>query len=68
MLSIGISEVKIKEAIESYMLGKQSLEKAAESADVSIWRFLDLLRERKVPLRYSIDDVEREIKSIINMK
>lgn len=68
LLSVGISEVKIKEALESYASGKISLEKAAESADVSLWRFLDLLREKKVPLKYSLEDAERELKTLLAKK
>ncbi len=65
ILSIGISEIRIKEALENYATGKTSLEKAVESANVSLWRFLDLLKEKKVPLKYSAEDAEREIKSIM---
>lgn len=44
---------------------KVSLEKAAEIADVSIWKMLDLLRERKVPLRYGRKEAEAEIEDIL---
>lgn len=65
ILAVGISETKIKGALESYSMGKVSIGKAAESAGVSLWRFLDLLKERKVPLKYSMEDAEKEITSIL---
>jgi len=45
---------------------KVSLEKAAEIADVSIWKMLDLLKERKVPLRYGREEAEAEIEEILS--
>ena len=65
VLSIGINEVKIKDALDSYIRGKVSIEKAAELAGVSIWKIIELLKEKKVPLRYSAEDAEKEIKAIM---
>ena len=41
------------------------MEKAAELADVSIWKFLDVLKERKIPMRYDLEDIKKEIEEII---
>ena len=38
---------KIDGAFKSYTEGKISMGNAAEVADVSIWKFLDLMRERR---------------------
>ncbi len=54
----------IKDAMSKYVEGKVSMEKAAELADVSIWKFLDVLKENKIPIRYDLDDIRREIRSI----
>ena len=64
ILSAGINEIRIKDALEAYAAGKVSLEKAAETAGVSLWRILELLRERKTPLKYSAEEAEREIRTI----
>lgn len=66
LLALGLKQYILKDAVENYMDGKVSLEKAAELADVSIWKFLDVLGERKIPLRFDTKDIEREIQDIIN--
>ncbi|MFH1053969.1 MAG: UPF0175 family protein [Candidatus Woesearchaeota archaeon] len=64
LLSLGIKQYMISEALELYTDGKVSLEKAAEIANVSIWKFLDILKDKRMPLRYDLDDIKREIKDI----
>ena len=66
LIAEGRKEEKKKKAVEMYIEKKISLEKAAEIADVSIWKMLDLLRERKVPLRYDRKEAEAEIEDILN--
>lgn len=64
LLAKGLREHKESEAVKRYSEGKLSLGKAAESAGVSMWRFIDLLKEKKVPLRYDLDALKEEIKAI----
>lgn len=64
LLALGLKQYILKDAIEKYIEGKLSMEKAAELADVSLWKFLDVLKERKIPIRYDLDDLEREIERI----
>lgn len=64
LLSLGLKEYTINEAVKMYMEGKVSLGKAAESADVSIWKFIDILKEKKIPIKYEIEDIRKEIKNI----
>lgn len=54
----------INEALDMYTDGKVSLEKAAEIANVSIWKFLDTLKDKKIPLRYDLEDIKKEIQDI----
>lgn len=56
---------KLTKAINQYTEGKISMEKAAEFADVSIWKFLDIMKERKIPIRYDLEDIKKEIEHII---
>lgn len=65
LLAIGIASYKENEAVKNYAEGKLSLGKAAELAGVSTWRFVDLLREKKVPLRYDLDKLREEIKALV---
>ncbi len=65
LLALGLKQYMIKEAINQYIESKISMEKAAELADVSIWKFLDILKERKIPIRYDLEDIKREIEDIV---
>lgn len=64
LLAMGITEYRENEAVKNYAEGKLSLGKAAELAGVSMWRFIDLLKEKKVPLRYDLDKLKEEIEAI----
>ena len=65
LLSLGLKQYMQEESLKLYVEGKVSLERAAELADVSIWRFLDLLSDKKIPLRYDREDIKKEIKQIL---
>lgn len=57
----GLEELKLDMATESYAKGKTSLERSSKIAGVSIWRFLDELSDRKIGLRYKLEDAKEEI-------
>ena len=65
LLTLGLKQYMIKDAVEQYMNGKVSMEKAAELADVSIWKFLDILIEKKIPITNDLEDIKREIEEIV---
>ena len=65
LLALGLKQYMIQESVEQYTEGKMSMEKAAEFADVSIWKFLDIMKERKIPIRYDLEDIKKEIEHII---
>ncbi len=57
--------VKKTLAVELYREGKLSLGKAAELAGAANkWEMLAILNERKVPLQYTAEDAEMDIKSL----
>jgi len=64
LLSLGLKQYMVNNALSNYVDGKISLEKAAELGDVSIWKFLDLLKEKKIPIRYDLEDIKKEISEI----
>ena len=65
LLFLGLKRYMIEDALNKYIEGKVSMEKAAELADVSIWKFFDVMRERKVPIRYDLEDIKKEIEEIV---
>ena len=46
LLALGLKQYMTIDAVNQYAEGKVSVEKAAELADISIWKFLDVLKER----------------------
>ncbi|MBI1972656.1 UPF0175 family protein [Candidatus Woesearchaeota archaeon] len=66
LLRLGIKQYMAERALALYAEGKISLEKAAEMAEISLWKILDLLKERKIPLHYSVDDIKKEIRDILS--
>jgi len=64
LLALGLKQYMIKDALEQYTDGKVSMEKAAELGNVSIWKFLDIIKDKKIPIRYDLEDIKKEIESI----
>lgn len=62
----GLEELKLDIALESYMKGKTSIERSSRIAGVSIWRFLDELTNRKIGIRYKLEDAQEEISRIVS--
>ncbi len=62
----GLEELKLDIGIDSYVRGKTSLEKSSRIAGVSIWRFLDELTNRKIGIRYRLEDAQQEIAKIVS--
>lgn len=62
----GLEEVKLDMGIDSYLKGKTSLERSSRIAGVSVWRFLDELTNRKIGLRYRLEDAREEIAKIVS--
>ena len=66
LLNLGLKQYLLQEALKQYTEGKISMGKAAEAADVSIWKFLDEMKDKKIPIRYDLDDIKSEIDRIVN--
>jgi predicted HTH domain antitoxin len=66
MLEKGIKEKQVEQAIELYQKGKATSWKAAQIADVSLWKFYEVLDEKGILMQYSAQDLERDLKLIAN--
>ncbi len=51
-------------AIELYREGKVSMGKAAEIAGISKIEMMGILREKKVPLQYTENDLKEDLKAL----
>lgn len=56
---------KLEYALYLYQNGRITLMKTAEIADMSLWEILDVVREKRIPMHYTLKDVEDDIKSAL---
>ena len=64
LLVLGIKEKKIEEAIKLYKEGKTTLWKAARLAGISLWKMMEIIRERKVPAQYGQKELKEDLKAL----
>lgn len=63
ILNNGIDEELRKCALELFKDNKVSLAKAAEIADVSIRRMMDLIKEKGIPLHITTEDIQEDFEA-----
>jgi predicted HTH domain antitoxin len=56
-------EVKEELALSLYAAGKMTLIQAADIAGVGFFEFQGLLRDRKIPQHYGVQDLEEDLRS-----
>src|SRR3990172_420522 len=61
VLDKGLREIKLEHALEEYRKGKITLWKAASMAGVSLWEMLDIVKEKKIPILYTLKDLKEDI-------
>ena len=61
LIAESFREYKIKRALELYREGKVSLWKAAEIAGVTYREALEELKNRSIPFKYDLEDLEVDI-------
>jgi len=52
---------KLDFSLRLYREGKVTLMKAGEIAGLSLWEILDIVRKRRIPMYYTLEDVEKDI-------
>lgn len=60
-------KVVLDVAISLYQQEKISLGKAAQLAGLHRWAFQQILGKRKIPLNYSLSDLEKDFQTVSNM-
>ncbi len=63
VLDKGLKEVRLEYALLQYQKGKITLLKAAEKAGTSLWEILETVKEKKIPMHYTKEDAEKDIKA-----
>lgn len=64
-LDKGLKEIKLEYALDLYHKGKITLMRAAEISYMSLWEILEVVREKRVPIYYTLKDVEEDIKAAL---
>ena len=64
LLANAMKEWKKNYAVEQYKKGEFSFGQAARFAEVSVWEFPNLLKERKVSINYDKEEFEFDLKTI----
>ena len=63
-LDSALREKRVEEAVRVLREGIVTLWKAAEMTDFSLREIMDLVREKKMPLTYTLDDLRRDIEYV----
>ena len=61
----GLRETRLEHAIDLYKHGRITLWKSAEIAGISLWDMLQIVRERRIPMKYTLKDVEKDLEIAI---
>jgi len=64
LLERGVEDWRIDTAVRRYRDGEISVGRATEIADVSLWRFLDILDDRGVEANYTEGDFEADLAAL----
>ena len=64
LISMGIKEYSSELALNSYLKGDVTTWKAAELAGLSLYEFLDLLKTRRIPTQYTLEDLETDLRKV----
>jgi len=59
----GLQQFKLEYALEEYRKGKATLWKSAQIAGISLWKFIDKVKEEKIS-KYSLEDAKEDVKQV----
>jgi len=63
LLEMGIAEWRKNTALVMLQEGKVTFAKAAEMAKLSLWEFVDLVKQRNIEwIRFTPEEIEKEVK------
>lgn len=68
LLDAALAQRRIGEAVEAYREGKVTLWRASEMAGVSLRKMMEIIGELKVPVPYTLDDLDRDLEYVKQRK
>ncbi len=68
LIAKGLEEKAIEDAILAYKKGKATMGKAASLAGISLWKMIEIFKERKIELNYSEEQLEEDLEPLLKRK
>lgn len=65
LLAKAIAEWKLEKALTLYQEGKITLWKAAKNADLSLWEMIEITKQRKTPIHYTLEDFREDFEAAL---
>jgi len=64
LLDSALREKRLEESVQAYQEGKVTLWKAAEIAGISLREMMEVVREKKIPVSYTLEDLKRDLEYV----
>jgi len=64
LLDAALRQRRIDEAVEGYRDGRVTLWRASELAGLSLREMMEVVRERNIPVPYTVDDLDRDLEYV----
>ncbi len=64
LIILGLKERKIKQALHLYCEGRITLWKAARLSDVSLWKMIEILKQKGIQLQYGERELKEDLKAL----
>ncbi|WP_029523324.1 UPF0175 family protein [Persephonella sp. KM09-Lau-8] len=58
------SELRVQIALYFYEKGKLSFGKARQLSGLSVWEFMERLKDNQIPLKYDVEDFKEDLETI----
>ena len=62
LLILGVKEKKLEQVLKLYSQGKISLWKAARITDISLWKIMEIVKEKKIQIQYGERELREDLK------
>jgi len=66
LLKMGVKEWRLELALELLTEGKATVWKAAETAKIPLWDMVDVIKQRKIILPISAEDIVEDIRAALS--
>lgn len=64
LLDAALRQRRIEEAVRDYRDGRVTLWRASGAAGLSLMEMMEIVKERKVPVPYTLDDLDRDLEHV----